>query len=237
MAITRMVSKEEYLADPENIRVVHDYSGHESGLIHCKDCVHFKARTDGYPSDNFLEKDKHSLTPECLSGWDKCRVREPLYMKTTHIGQVIEIGERNYYDDSDFFARVWDGENISEIEYATTRGWTYPNNAWIDATPEVIAEVKTYREKKAQEFRAAEKAKAEKIAAEQAAKRAQHNAEKEKISAMKNKSVRVMCKKKEEVGNLFWIGLSKTGDTLRVGVKKPTGEVIWANANMIVGLV
>lgn len=46
-----------------------------------------------------------------------------------------------------------------------------------------------------------------------------------------------MCKKKEEVGNLFWIGLSKTGDTLRVGVKKPTGEVIWANANMIVGLV
>lgn len=53
---------------------------------------------------------------------------------------VLETYERNGYDDSDFFAIVWDAaENCTKsIEYATTRfgggGW-----ADVDATPEVRA--------------------------------------------------------------------------------------------------
>jgi hypothetical protein len=55
-------------------------------------------------------------------------------------GCVLALGEHNYYDDSDFYALVWDEEkgNVHEVQYATTRGWTYHNTAKVDATPEVI---------------------------------------------------------------------------------------------------
>ena len=64
----------------------------------------------------------------------------PLYMKETFKGAVIDTGERNYRDDSDFYATVYDkgADTVRNIEYATTRGWSYPNSAVIDATPEVL---------------------------------------------------------------------------------------------------
>ncbi len=64
-----------------------------------------------------------------------------LYMQTTHQGMVLSTGERNGYDDSDFYANVWDEatQSIKQVEYATTRGWTYPNGASVDASPEVQA--------------------------------------------------------------------------------------------------
>lgn len=65
----------------------------------------------------------------------------PLYMHTTHRGLVLETGEVNGYDDSDFYAVVWNPTkgHPERVTYATTRGWTYPNGASVDATPEVIA--------------------------------------------------------------------------------------------------
>lgn len=59
---------------------------------------------------------------------------------TTFSGAVLATRERNYYDDSDFYAVVWDEEAqcIRSIEYATTRAWTYDCWASVDATPEVI---------------------------------------------------------------------------------------------------
>lgn len=58
----------------------------------------------------------------------------------TYEGAVLRLRERNGYDDSDFYALVWDEEQQAtrEIMYATTRGWTYHNGANIDATHEVI---------------------------------------------------------------------------------------------------
>lgn len=78
-------------------------------------------------------------------GWPK--ENGPLYMKTTHVGVVLSLGEYNGYDDSDFYAVVWDAEKgeAKRVEYATTRGWTYPNNAWPDATPEVLAAYEAWR--------------------------------------------------------------------------------------------
>lgn len=74
-------------------------------------------------------------------GWHGWNVEErgPLLMERTYEGCVLDTYERNGYDDSDFYAIVWDGERIRSIEYGTTRGWTYPNHAKVDATPEVIA--------------------------------------------------------------------------------------------------
>lgn len=56
-------------------------------------------------------------------------------------GCVLAAGEHNYYDDSDFYAVVWDDAKNGprEVEYASTRGWTYANSATMDATDEVKA--------------------------------------------------------------------------------------------------
>lgn len=53
-------------------------------------------------------------------------------------GCVLATGERNYHDDSDFYAVVWDEERqeVLEMEYATTR-FGGGGNANVDATPEV----------------------------------------------------------------------------------------------------
>lgn len=56
-------------------------------------------------------------------------------------GCVLRLGEINGYDDSDFYAVVWDAASGSTktITYATTRGYTYDNHASVDATPETWA--------------------------------------------------------------------------------------------------
>jgi len=52
-------------------------------------------------------------------------------------GAVLATGERNYYDDSDFYAVVWDEERnaVRSVEYATTRSYTGGNSATRDCTP------------------------------------------------------------------------------------------------------
>ena len=57
--------------------------------------------------------------------------------QSSYVGAVLETYERNGYDDSDFLAVVWDGEQVTTREYASTRGWTYHNAASVDATPQV----------------------------------------------------------------------------------------------------
>lgn len=63
-----------------------------------------------------------------------------LFVRTQFTGCVLDTYERNGYDDSDFFAIYWDeaSQSVKTMEYGTTRGWTYPNHASVDATPEVI---------------------------------------------------------------------------------------------------
>jgi len=65
------------------------------------------------------------------------------------VGCVLSLREKNGYDDSDFFARVWDEEkqNVHEVMYATTRGWTYKNGATIDATDDVKAKAEAWEER------------------------------------------------------------------------------------------
>ena len=66
---------------------------------------------------------------------------ESLYLETSYHGCVVNVSERNGYDDSDFYCTVWDEptQSFKTFMYATTRGWTYPNGASIDASPELIA--------------------------------------------------------------------------------------------------
>ena len=73
--------------------------------------------------------------------WNLERKSSPFYLRDSHHGLVLGRFERNGYDDSDFYAIVWDPATSApkSIEYATTRAWTYPCSATVDATPEVQA--------------------------------------------------------------------------------------------------
>lgn len=51
-------------------------------------------------------------------------------------GAVLATRERNYLDDSDFYAVVWDGSAVTDHEYATTR-FGGGGHAEVDATDEV----------------------------------------------------------------------------------------------------
>lgn len=66
--------------------------------------------------------------------------------ETTYEGCVLRLGEHNWYDDSDFYALVWDEatRTVKKITYATTRGWTYHNGAKVDASDEVRAKAEAY---------------------------------------------------------------------------------------------
>jgi hypothetical protein len=74
--------------------------------------------------------------------------------EVTFEGSVIDLYERNGYDDSDFYAVVWNEERqvVDQVGYATTRGGTYANNAAIDATPEVLAKVDAYWKKQSRDI-------------------------------------------------------------------------------------
>jgi len=62
-----------------------------------------------------------------------------------YVDAVLATRERNYYDDSDFYAVVWDEKSqaVINVEYATTRVGG-GGSAWVDATPEVIEKAKAY---------------------------------------------------------------------------------------------
>lgn len=66
----------------------------------------------------------------------------------TYVGAVLATGEKNWHDDSDFYAIVWDEseQRMKNVEYDTTR-FGGGGSAVIDATPEVMAKADDYLEK------------------------------------------------------------------------------------------
>lgn len=67
------------------------------------------------------------------------------HLEKSFEGLVVETGEHNHYDDSDFFAIIYNPFDGSFFErtYASTRYWSYGNGASVDA-PESLRE--QYRE-------------------------------------------------------------------------------------------
>jgi hypothetical protein len=149
-------------------------------------------------------------------------------MRTSHVGLVLDIGEHNHYHDSDFYAVVWNPEKgmPEHMEYATTRGWTYPNSADIDATPETLAAYGAWREAGFHEAqKAREKARLE---AEEAYRRelAALEAARQAAEALMGKEV-VVTKGKERgaAGRVVWTGISRFAKrpSGRVGVQRADG--------------
>lgn len=66
----------------------------------------------------------------------------PLWTWETHNGLCLFEREHNMRDDSDFHMYVWNEEkqDVDDIMFASTRGWSYPSMAsYVDATPEIKA--------------------------------------------------------------------------------------------------
>jgi hypothetical protein len=78
-----------------------------------------------------------------------------IYLVESHKGLVLETREYNMRDDSDFYAIVWNPEKQEpeRVNYASTRGWTYPNSATVDATPDVRAAYEAYQARQEQAAR------------------------------------------------------------------------------------
>ena len=145
--------------------------------------------------------------------------------EVSYEGAVLATRERNFYDDSDFYAVVWDEATgrIAEVEYATTRGWTYANSATVDATPEVIEKAYAY---------------ARGLALADLKDRAASKARK----VAKGKFVRVVKGRKVPKGTegeVFWVGpgkaysyyAAKYGVPDRVGFKTADGTTYWTAAS------
>ena len=166
-----------------------------------------------------------------------------LFMHETHTGLVLDTGEVNGYDDSDFYAVVWNPETKApeRVTYASTRGWTYPNGATVDATDEVRAAYKEY---------CAERIRAER---ERVAKR-------EAATPVVGRNVRVIhsyhSRKGDtavlvgETGKVFWFGEdrfarpSRYGSALfnhlkdpregkRIGIELSDGRKVFLNATKV----
>lgn len=137
MSVRMMISGEIALtklaAGADNVEIIRDYPGHEAGRFnHGYDCPHRDKET----GEDAIRHD------DCKGCW----MTGALYMETTYVGRVLRDWERNGYDDSDFYVTVWDDELDAPRSfcYASTRGWSYPNGASIDATPEIRAKYDAY---------------------------------------------------------------------------------------------
>lgn len=131
-----------------------------------------------------------------------------IYCREFAEGAVVSMREMNGYDDSDFYATYYDADakEFKEACYATTRGWTYPARAVVDASPEILA---LYE-------------------AKQAADRAKAKAERDAVIAAtptvgKNVVVSLKSGKNKwvdgKVCEVYWYGKDAYSDGYRVGVK------------------
>jgi hypothetical protein len=153
--------------------------------------------------------------------------------EVTFEGAVLSLGERNWHDDSDFFATVWDEATgtVHTVDYATTRGWTYANGASVDATPEV--------REKAAAFYAARDLESRIAKANAAARTPARGLT---VKVVKGRKV-----PKGTTGTVIWVGEGKyfgptprykssawsTAGALRVGVKDAEGTVHWTAASNV----
>ena len=177
----------------------------------------------------------NSLTGEYILGDDgepvkftgdrECSKRPPLYMKTTHVGLVIDpSGEYNGRDDSDFYALVWDPERKQpeKYVYATTRGWTYANSAAFDATPEVLAAYRAWRDEE------------DRLHREHAAAAFEEEARRMMLTPKLNYPCRVVKGRKVKIGTEGICVRKALGDFgPRVGIKVGDGTTVWVAASNV----
>jgi hypothetical protein len=195
--------------DPE-AREVSNFNGHEKGRVsHSFNCPHHSNKTVDLSG---------ILSPECEGKF--CHVNDSLYLKEIYVGKVLSVGEHNWYDDSDFYAYVWDESEgrAREYEYGSTR-YGYYGSAKVDATPEVIAKYEAWKAEENAKFQA-----------EKAAKEAKTPGKGKIVKVVKGRKVL-----KGLQGVCIWTGRDKfTSTQIRVGFKVDDQVYFTAASNVVV---
>lgn len=165
-----------------------------NGTKRAEELAHLGAKLNPLPHEVLTS---HGLTPD---EW---------YLLTFGAGLVVAEREENGYDDSDFYATLYNPmtDEFEEHWVATTRGWTYLNGSRIDAHPDLIDLYHERRRLAAKEF---------------AARRLE-----------KGKTVRIDRGKKflGELGKVFWYGPDKFNRyAFRAGVELLNGTKLFTDA-------
>jgi hypothetical protein len=124
-----------------------------------------------------------------------------IWLYDTHMGLCLEDYERNGRDDSDWYMIVWNPatQQTETIEFASTRGWSYPcYGSKPDATEETKAAAMEYARKN---FLATLKGQNAKDA-----RTPQHGRSVKVIKGYTSKGVKVAVGTE---GDIFWTGPSK----------------------------
>jgi hypothetical protein len=155
--------------------------------------------------------------------------------KVEYAGAVLADRERNYHDDSDFYALVWDGERITSIQYDTTR-YGGGGNCVVDATDEVKAAANRWLEELALTDLISE--------AERRARVPQRGRRVKFVKAPGGKNAgRAQA---GDTGTVFWYGEGhyfgpvpryrggwSCRGPMRVGVKLENGTEVWGAASLV----
>lgn len=155
-----------------------------------------------------------------VTSWDWDNASESrINVRTEHAGLVVGLREYNGYDDSDFYAIVWDPSESApfEVMYGTTRGYMM-SGAEVDAPPEIMSAYKAYRDAQRAEYEAS-------LAARDAA-----------IPSV-GKRVRVIRGRKVPAGttgDVIWYGPDNyRRGASRVGIKDDAGNKHWTSASNV----
>jgi hypothetical protein len=229
MAIRVMVGEEK--AGRPNVETVTNYSGHEAGRIrHGEACPHHGEYdlSGEHSPECVLRSGEYGVdTNGVKRGYrDFCEApMKPLFMETTYVGKVVYTGEHNGYDDSDFYAYVREDDgSFRKIVYASTRGWTYPNGASVDASPE---DINAFYAWQSEVTELAAKARREAAAAEAKA-RGEHVGRGDHVKVVKGRKV-----PKGTEGEVFWVGKCKFSGRPRIGFNGFDGETYWTAASNV----
>ena len=228
MAVVQMVSPDRE-GEP-GVEKISNYPGHEEGRMrHGSACPHVGQVIDTtrkFRSGCVIrDRDRYGYDVNGVErGYDDfCDgPMKALYMETSYVGKVVMTGERNMRDDSDFYAWVIDSDSecgYKKITYASTRAWTYPNVANVDATKEEISEFHDWQRRLADKQMASRmKANAESIL-----ERGRHIKKGDTVEVVKGRKVPVGTK-----GVVLWAGEGHYGKW-RIKLTSD-GEELWTSA-------
>jgi len=170
------------------------------------------------PVSMVINKEEYDKNPENCSVVEEISgTKGPFYLRESHHGLVLELTIKDWWDDWDHIAIVWNEENQApeRIMYATTRGWTGGNYAAVDASDELQEKYRKYQ--------------------------AEKRAEERKKNPQKGDQVVVTKGRKVPIGvegEMFWMKEQNYSGkkVVRIGVKDSEGSVHWTYLKNVMGV-
>lgn len=142
--------------------------------------------------------------------------------KVSYEGRVVATGEKNGYDDSDFYAVVAEADgSFKEVFYASTRYYTYDNSATVDASDDLL---QAYRDFLNYEYE----------------KKTYYRQLDEQTHVKVGKRVKIVRGRKYPKGLegvAVWVGQGYRYDSTRVGMQQDDGTTIWVDGRNVEAVV